>query len=320
MRALWLEEQALSLREIEQPEPPPGEALVRVLRAGVCNTDLELLRGYYPYRGVLGHEFVGEVVVGSERFLGVRVVGEINAVCERCAACLAGRQSHCEHRTVLGIVNRDGAFADYLSLPEVNLHPVPDGLSLEAATFVEPLAAAFQVTEQVSTAPHHKVLIVGDGKLGQMIARVQLLSEGEVCVLGHHQSKLEMLEALGARIATAPTDLPDTLRGRFDLAIECTGNPEGFALALSELRPRGTLVMKSTYVGQLTFDAARVVVDEINLVGSRCGPFAPALEALASGQIDPSNLIDAVYPLSDAIEAFDHAGRPGALKILLNAE
>jgi threonine dehydrogenase-like Zn-dependent dehydrogenase len=316
MRALWLENQKLELRDdVPCPDPPDGEALVRVLQAGICNTDLELVRGYYPYTGVLGHEFVGRVEAGPD-LVGRRVVGEINAVCHRCRACLEGRPTHCEHRTVLGIVNRHGAFADYLSLPIENLHPVPDNVSTDAATFTEPLAAALEIQHQITVTDADHVLVVGDGKLGQLIAQTLALTGCELLVVGRHPEKLDRLEQRGVR-----TGLSDRVEpGRYDVAVECTGNADGFALAQRALRPRGTLVMKSTYAGDLTFDASGVVVNETTLVGSRCGPFPPALRLLADREVDVEPLIEARYSLSDGLAAMEHAARKGTMKVLLTME
>jgi threonine dehydrogenase-like Zn-dependent dehydrogenase len=314
MQALWLEDGKLRWREdLPVPDPPPGEALVRVLRAGICNTDLELVRGYYPYAGIPGHEFVGRVVEGSEELAGKRVVGEINAVCHQCEACRNGRSSHCENRTVLGIVGRDGAFAEYLTLPVENLHEVPGEISTDAATFVEPVAAALEIQEQLTVDSDARVVVVGDGKLGQLIAQTLGLRGCELTVVGRHQSKLDLLSARG--IATASQG--ELEPGRFDVAVECTGNAEGFALARRALRPRGTLVLKSTYAGELTLDVSSVVVNEITLVGSRCGPFAPALDLLAKGEVDVEPLIQARYRLQEGLEAFAHAARPGVLKVLV---
>lgn len=317
MQGLWLEEQTLSLRaDLPQPEAPTGEALVRVLRAGICNTDLELLRGYYPYRGIPGHEFVGEVADGPEELLGRRVAGEINAVCGQCRFCRGGLPNHCERRTVLGIVNRNGAFGEYLTLPAANLHPVPDSVSAEAATFTEPLAAALQIQTQVNITPQTRVLVAGDGKLGQLIAQTLALTGCELWVVGRHPAKLARLADLG--IATALVQ--ESALGGFDVAVECTGNPEGLALALDCLRPRGTLVLKSTYAGRVSLNMAPIVVNEITLVGSRCGPFAPALRLLETGKIRTEDLVEAVYPLEAGLEAFAQAQKRGALKILLNME
>ncbi len=314
MLGIWLEEGEVSLRDdLPEPSAPPEEALVRVLRAGICNTDLELIRGYYPYRGVLGHEFVGRVEEGPEELVGRRVVGEINAVCGECATCRAGRPTHCERRTVLGIVGRDGAFAERLILPVENLHPVPDAVSTDAATFVEPLAAALEIREQVAIEPSDRALVVGDGKLGLLIARTLALTSCRLTVAGRHPEKLALLEATGAATTTGE----DVESGRFDLAVECTGNPDGFALARRALRPRGTLVLKSTYAGKLSVDASALVVDEITLVGSRCGPFPPALGLLAESRVEVEDLIAARYPLAEGLAALEHARRRGTLKVLL---
>jgi threonine dehydrogenase-like Zn-dependent dehydrogenase len=311
---MWLEDGQLRMRDdVPIPEPPEGEALVRVLAAGICNTDIELTRGYYPYTGVLGHEFVGVVEQGPEDIVGERVVGEINAVCGACRACREGRGTHCEDRTVLGIVGRDGAFADYLVLPSENLHLVPTHVSTEAATFVEPLAAALEIQEQVAVGPDDRVLVVGDGKLGQLIALTLAMTGCELLAVGRHEAKLGLLAAAGidTGLAEAVTE------SAFDVAVECTGNSGGFAVARRGVRPRGTLVMKSTYSGELALDASAVVVDELTLVGSRCGPFAPAVQLLAEGRVDVKPLIHARYPLGDAVSAFEHAQRPGVLKVLL---
>ena len=314
MKALWLENNQLQLRsDVPIPEPPPGEALVRVVRAGICNTDLELLRGYYPYTGILGHEFVGVVEEGPKQLVGQRVVGEINAVCGECRFCRSGQPTHCENRTVLGIVNRNGAFAEYLTLPYANLHPVPDTVPTDVATFTEPVAAALEIQQQVSVRPDDRVLVVGDGKLGQLVAQTLALTGCKLLVVGRHRNKLDRLAARGIK-----TGLADAVTERaFDLSVECTGNPEGFAIARRALRPRGTLVLKSTYAGHLTFDASSLVVDEITLIGSRCGPFPQALQLLSQNKLDVNYLIQTRYPLDEAIAAFDRAQERGVLKVLL---
>jgi threonine dehydrogenase-like Zn-dependent dehydrogenase len=315
MQALWLENNQLQLRhDIPIPQPPPGEALVRVVRAGICNTDLELIRGYYPYKGILGHEFVGVVEQGPTELQGQRVVGEINAVCGQCHYCQSGQSTHCENRTVLGIVNRHGAFADYLSLPIENLHRVPDTLPTDLATFTEPVAAALEIQQQVTVSSTERVVVVGDGKLGQLVAQTLALTGCDLFVVGRHQHKLANLSARGINGGFA-----DAIAHRsFDIAVECTGNPAGFELARRALRPRGILVLKSTYAGQLTFDASSLVVDEITLIGSRCGPFAPALELLASGRVDVKPLIQGHYPLREGIKAVEQAKTKGVLKVLLD--
>lgn len=301
MQVLWLEDRKLSVRDVAKPVPPSGEALIRILLAGICNTDIELTRGYYPYRGIPGHEFVGVVESGAPDFAGRRVVGEINAVCHGCEACRQDRSTHCERRTVLGISNRNGAFAEYLTLPVENLHVVPDETPSEVAVFTEPLAAALEIQEQVKIGSGDRVLIVGAGKLGQLIAAALAKTGCRLTVAGRHR---------GVPAAEVPSQA-------FDVAIECSGSPGGFELARRALRPRGTLVMKSTYAGDLQLNASSLVVDEITLVGSRCGPFAPALALLASGAIDPRPLIDSTFPLGDAIAAFGRAQQPGVLKVLL---
>ncbi len=317
MKGIWLENKQLQLRT-DLPLPTPGEeeALVKVVRAGICNTDLELLRGYYPYAGVLGHEFVGVVERGPDRLCGQRVVGEINASCGHCRFCKSGQPTHCENRTVLGIVNRNGAFADYLTLPVQNLHPVPDHVSTDAASFTEPLAAALEIQEQVAVDDTQRVLVVGDGKLGQLVAQTLAPKGCDLLAVGRHDEKLANLATRG--IATGRVgDIRDR---SFDLAVECTGNPEGFETARRALRPRGTLVLKSTYAGNLSLDASALVVDEITLIGSRCGPFAKALDLLAQDKVDVQPLIQARYPLEKGLEAFERAQQRGVLKVLLEME
>jgi threonine dehydrogenase-like Zn-dependent dehydrogenase len=314
MKGLWLENQQLQLRtNLDIPKPAANEALIRVTRAGICNTDLELIRGYYPYTGILGHEFVGIVEQGPSELVNQRVVGEINAACGDCFYCQKGQPTHCENRTVLGIVNHNGAFADYLTLPIKNLHSVPDSISTDAATFTEPVAAALEIQQQISISPNHRVLVVGDGKLGQLIAQTIALTGCDLLAIGRHAEKLANLEKRGIK-----TGFADAIQPRsFDIAVECTGNPAGFETARQALRPRGILVLKSTYAGQLTFDASALVVDEITLIGSRCGPFKPALELLANHHIDVEPLIQARYSLNEGLAAFEQAQQRGTMKVLL---
>lgn len=316
MLGLWLAAGSLKVAaDIPAPEPAPGEALIRVLCAGICNTDLELQRGYYPFTGIPGHEFVGRVVSAPEAagWVGRRVVGEINAVCGSCDACRAGRRTHCENRSVLGIKGRHGAFAELLTLPVANLHEVPDGVPDEVAVFAEPTAAALEVQEQVRIGPSERAVVIGDGKLGQLIAQTLALTGCELFVVGRHHSKLERLSARGIRAGVAA----ELVQRRADVAVECTGDSEGLAVALRAVRPRGTVVLKSTYRGEATLALSPVVVDEISLVGSRCGPFEPALSLLAQGRLEVASLVDARYPLADAVAAFEHAARPGAMKVLI---
>lgn len=299
--------------EIDPPAPGPGEARIRVLRAGVCSTDLEIVRGYMRFSGTLGHELVGEVIESPDpSWVGRRVAGEINLGCGRCERCLAGLSRHCATRTVLGILGKDGCFAEEVTLPVVNLHAIPESISDDVAVFVEPLAAAFEVLEQVHVPPSARVLVLGDGKLGALVAMVLVRTGAEVTVLGRYPRKLERLRALGARAVLdgEPTG------GGFDVVVEATGSPEGLPRAQALLRPRGTLVLKSTFHGHTELATAPIVIDEISIVGSRCGPFGPAVRALA-GAIDPSPLVDAVFPLAEGVRALERAAEPGAAKILI---
>lgn len=297
------------------PRPGPDEALVRVKVAGICNTDLEIVRGYMSFEGVLGHEFVGVVQECSDpSWLGVRVAGEINLACQRCALCQRGLARHCPERTVLGILGKDGAFAEYVTLPIVNLHRVPEALSDRAACFVEPIAACFEILEQVRVQPEERLAVLGDGKLG-ILAALVLQSQGLSPVLvGKHADKLARARQLGVQTAIA-ADLP---RKAYDVVVEATGSPSGMQLAIDLVRPRGTLVLKSTYHGPLSLNAAPLVIDEISLVGSRCGPFSPALAQLAGGKLKPEALIDEVFPLHAAEQALERAAQPGVLKVLLS--
>jgi threonine dehydrogenase-like Zn-dependent dehydrogenase len=313
MKALWLEDGQLSVREIEVPSAN-SEAVVRVALSGVCGTDLELARGYYPYAGVLGHEFVGEVVETADpSWIGARVVGEINDACGSCEMCRRGHPTHCEARTVLGIVARDGAHAEYVRVPLANLQRVPDNVSDDAAVFTEPLAAALEILEQVHIRPSDSVLLVGAGRLGQLVGRVLALTGARVTALARYERQVQLLASVGVKCITEG----EVGTRCWDVVVEATGSPSGLDLARAALRPRGTLVLKSTYRGEVTLDLAPFVVDEITIIGSRCGPFAPAIELLARGKIDPTPLIEARYPLARAVEAMEAAGRSGAMKVLL---
>ena len=285
--------------------------------AGICNTDLELVQGYQNFRGILGHEFVGEVVQAADAtLLGQRVVGDINAACrsQACAACAAGRLTHCPNRTTLGIAGRDGAFADYLILPQANLYAVPENVSDEMAVFTEPLAAACEILAQIQIAPTDRVVVLGDGKLGLLVAAVLRLTGADLTLVGRHRDKLAIAAGWGIKVRLAD----ETAQASFaDVVVECTGSPQGFESARRLLRPRGTLVLKSTYHGALSVDMSGLVVDEITLLGSRCGPFAPALRLLASSLVDPRRLISETFALDQAEAAFARAAAPGVLKVLL---
>jgi len=313
MKALWLEDRALSLREVAAPTEG-DEALIRVRVSGICGTDLELARGYYPFAGVIGHEFVGDVVESPDpTWIGARVVGEINVDCGICEACRAGRPTHCEDRSVLGITGRDGAHAEYLRLPLRNLHRVPDSVSDDAAVFTEPIAAAVEILQRVHVLPTDRVLLVGAGRLGQLVAQVLALTGAHLRVVAKHDHQKALLGARG--IASVAAE--DVEARRWDIVVEATGSPSGFDLAARALRPRGTLVLKSTYRGEVTLALAPFVVDEITIVGSRCGPFAPALRLLERGEIDPLPLIAERFPLERAVDAMEAAARPGMMKVLL---
>ena len=319
MRAVWLENLLLSFREdVPEPELLKDEALVKVRLAGICSTDLELVKGYYPYRGIPGHEFVGEIVKAppAPRRVGQRVVGDINVGCGECPDCLAARHGHCKNRCVLGIKNRDGAFADYLKLPLQNLIPVPETVSDEAAVFTEPLAAALQIQQQVQIGDTDNVLVVGAGRLGQLIARTLAAVAGQLTVVARHHSQQALLTAQDIDWIQE-----GGIRDRsFDIVIEATGSPAGFAMAHQAVRPQGTIVLKSTYTDtegtKWPLQLSSLVVDEITLVGSRCGPMAAALDQLEKQRVDPTGLIAKRYFLHDALAAFKHAAAPGALKIL----
>jgi len=313
MLGIWLENKQLSLRaDLPIPTPPEGEALIRVLKAGICATDGALVRGYYPYTGILGHEFVG-IVESEGKWKGKRVCGEINAACGKCEQCLNGRRTHCDNRTVLGIVNRHGAFAEYLTLPFENLHPVPDSVSDDEAVFAEPLAAALEIQQQIQVKPTDRVIILGDGKLGLLCAQTLALTGCNLLVLGRHRSKLDILSARGIRTAFAD----DAPKHRADIVVECAGKPESFELARKWVRPRGTIILKSSYVGAVSADLASIMVNEITVLGSRCGPFAPALDLLARKLVDVKSLIHARYPLREGVAAMEKAQERGVLKVML---
>jgi threonine dehydrogenase-like Zn-dependent dehydrogenase len=304
------------VEDFRDPQPLPDEVRIRLTLAGICNTDLEILRGYADFRGVLGHEFVGVVDEAEEpNLVGKRVVGEINVSCGVCATCRAGRPTHCPDRTALGIRGRDGVLAEYFCLPAANLHVVPDKVPDEAAVFVEPLAAACEVLEQIHIHPSDRVAVLGDGKLGLLVAQVLALTGCRLTAIGRHPEKLAILDAKGI-----PTQVGDKgLDGSMDVVVECTGHAEGFETARRLVRPRGVLVLKSTYHGLVQADLSRLVVDEVHVIGSRCGPFPAALRLLAQKLVDVTSLIEAEYPLAEALAALEHAGQRGALKVLVRA-
>src|SRR5215207_6828925 len=315
MLALRVEKKSVSVKDVEKPDRA-DEALVRVLLSGICNTDLEIARGYAGFKGTIGHEFVGVVENSSNRTLvGQRIVGEINAGCGKCDLCRAGDSRHCASRTVLGIHGRDGAHAEFLQLPAENLSLVPDNVPDEHAVFTEPLAAACGVLQRVSISSSDRVAVIGDGKLGLLCAQVLALTGASLLLIGKHSSKLRIAERRGIETAT-PKQAAKRLR-QFDVVVEASGAAAGFSLALDLLRPKGQLVLKSTFHGKTELDAARIVVNEISIVGSRCGRFAPALDLLKKAAIDVDSLISEEYPLSNGVHAMRRAAARGVLKVLL---
>jgi alcohol dehydrogenase len=304
------------VREQPRPRRPDGFALIRLLLGGICNTDLELQRGYYNFRGTPGHEFVGEVVAAdSPDLIGERVVGEINLGCGACDWCTEGLGRHCPRRTVLGIVKHPGAFRELLTLPERNLHRVPRGIPTEQAVFVEPLAAACEILDQVRIPAGARVAVLGDGKLGLLVGQVLKAHGADVHQYGRHKDKLRIAAQAGidARMARK---LP---RAEYGWVVDATGSSGGLRQAVQMTKPRGTVVMKSTVHGAVPLDSAPVIVNEITLVGSRCGRFEPALRLLRTKQVNVASLISEILPLKDAPLAFQRAAMPGVLKILLQS-
>lgn len=316
VKALRFEQGELHLAEIARPSRE-GEALVRVTLAGICNTDLEIVRGYAGFSGTLGHEFVGVVEASPDQSqIGRRVVGEINIGCGICDCCRAGDARHCATRTALGIHHRDGAFAEYLTLPPQNLFVVPDNVSDRQAVFTEPLAAACEILDQVTIKPSHRVAVIGDGKLGQLIVRALATTGCELILIGKHADKLEL--AASAGIKTLRLGDGELSRKSFDFVVEASGSASGLQTALALVKARGTIILKSTFHGgAVPVDTTRIVVDEISLIGSRCGRFENALKLLESGQVNVEPLISDVYQLQDGASAMAEAARPGKLKILL---
>ena len=314
MLAVHLEDGAVSLRKRVAPRRAQGFAAIRLLYGGVCNTDLELQRGYYGFRGTPGHEFVGEVVEADDRALvGRRVAGEINIACGRCEWCESGLGRHCLSRTVLGIVKHPGAFAELLTLPERNLHVLPKSIPDEHAVFIEPLAAACEILDQVKIPAGGRVAVLGDGKLGLLISQVLHANGAEVHQYGRHLEKLRIAQSMGVQ-AEVGRKRP---KAAYDWVVDATGSSEGLKQAVQMTRPRGTVIMKSTVHGMVSIDTAPVIVNELTLIGSRCGRFEPALKLLRTGKVRVDRLISEILPLGDAPRAFQIAAQRGALKVLL---
>jgi len=314
MLSVHLEKGMVEVRDIPQPQRPQGFATIRLLLGGICNTDLELQRGYYGFAGTPGHEFVGEVVdADTQSLVGKRVVGEINLNCGNCSWCARGLGRHCPARTVLGIVQHPGAFQEFLTLPERNLHVVPDSIPDEAAVFIEPLAAACEILDQVPLSPGDEIAVLGDGKLGLLIAQVLHGHGCRVRQFGKHANKLQISRSRGIETAAAGTEPAKAFR----YVVDATGSPGGLRTAVHMAEPRGTVILKSTIHGEVPIDTAPVIVDEITLIGSRCGRFEPAIELLRNREVDVTPLITDRIPLKRAADAFRTAARQGVLKVLL---
>ena len=313
MKAAFFDGKNLTL-DSNYPKPE-NHSMIKVDLAGICGTDLEILDGYMKYNGVLGHEFVGTVVSSDNpEMIGKRVVGEINAGCNKCDFCLKGMQRHCPNRSVLGILKHDGAFAEYLSLPEKNLHLVPDSVTDQQAVFVEPLAAAFEIKEQLLLNPEWKVAVVGDGKLAQLISKVLKLSCSNLVCFGRHENKLSNLKKIGiaTKIVISAVD-----EQSFDLVVEATGNSSGFGDTMKLVRPRGTVILKSTIASRENLDLTPTIVNEVTVIGSRCGLFKPAIDALATGIISVDDMADSTFSLEQLSEAINRAREPEAMKVFL---
>jgi threonine dehydrogenase-like Zn-dependent dehydrogenase len=316
MKALHLSGTNFDLKhDHPMPEPLPGEVLVRVMRAGICETDLQLMQGYMGFEGVLGHEFVG--VAESGEFAGQRVVGEINCSCWECETCRSGLPTHCPNRSVLGILGHDGSFAEYIAVPEKNLHAVPDSLSTDEAVFAEPVAAAYQILKQRLVERGQSVVVLGDGRLGNLSVQVLADFGCKVVVVGKHEEKLAILRELDADIKTV--QLKDATPDRSaDVVVDCTGSPTGLPTALQHVKPWGTVVLKTTVAGEQTMALAPIVIDEVRVVGSRCGPFGDALVGLQSGRVKVKPLLSERFPLDQAVEALNVTSTQPVLKVLLD--
>ena len=306
----------IAVKDVPKPQPKAGEALIRVGIAGICKTDVEISRGYMNFHGVLGHEFVGIVEQSPDsKLVGSRVVGEINVGCGECPFCRKTMERHCPYRTTVGILDRDGAMAEYVALPVSNLLVIPESLEDEKAVFAEPLAAALEILEQVKVEPSYRVLVIGDGKLGLLVSMALRLTGCDLTLVGKHSEKLAIFAQVGG--STKLLNDLSVSDDRFDVVVEASGHPSGWELAVNSAKPRGTIVLKSTYHGDLNFNPAPLVIDEITVIGSRCGRFGPALRLMEQGLIDPTPLISGIFPLEEAEEAFRKSQDTDSMKILL---
>jgi threonine dehydrogenase-like Zn-dependent dehydrogenase len=314
MRALFFDGN-LRLADLPVPVPAGNEALIRMRAAGICSTDIEIMKGYMAFEGIPGHEFVGEVVdcPDDPGIVGQRVVGEINLPCGRCDICSAGLARHCPDRTVLGISGKDGVFAEYLTLPSANLHVVPGQVPDRAAVFTEPLAAAMEIPEQIDISRKHRVAVLGDGKLGILVCQVLREKTDHLVCFGRMPEKAAVLSDLGIHVEPGASPEDEF----FHVVVDCTGSPEGLKTSLRAVRPRGTVVVKSTYAGSVSLDFALPVIKEITIVGSRCGPFPAALGALRAGGVRVGGMVSRVFPLARGLEAFEAAADPRSLKVMI---
>ncbi|MGC9454718.1 MAG: MDR/zinc-dependent alcohol dehydrogenase-like family protein [Phycisphaerae bacterium] len=315
MLALVFDKQVRLRTDYPEPRPSRSEALVAVRLAGVCSTDLEVTRGYMGFSGVMGHEFVGTVVAGPQKWHNQRVVAEINCVCGKCDMCKAGLSNHCRDRTVLGIDGHDGVFAEYVTVPVRNLHAVPDSVADEQAVFVEPLAAAFQIVRQIDIGRSDKVVVLGDGRLGQLVARALKTVVNRPLLVGRHESKLEAAEKAGIQTELAGEFTP---RADVDVVVDATGSPEGLETAMRAVRPRGVIVLKSTHAAGGELNLAPLVINEVTVIGSRCGPFPDAIAALSEGAVDVSALVTGRFGLREAPAALEAAARGEHIKVLID--
>ena len=310
MKAIFYDKK-LELRDIPKPIIKKGESLIKVLLAGICKTDIEITKGYMNFKGVIGHEFVGMVEEGKLK--GKKVVGEINIGCGVCDFCKKGLSRHCVNRSVLGIYKRDGAFAEYITLPDANIYSVPNNISDLEAVFTEPVAASLEILEQIKITPDSRTAVVGDGRIGQIIAQVIKLTGCYIKVYGKNKKKLELLEKLNINNDI----LCENIKNKYDFVVECSGNPKGFETALNLIKPRGKIILKSTFAAPLKFAASKVVVDEITILGSRCGRFQPALRLLANRLIKVDYLVSKVFPVEEYVNAFKYVKKKDTLKVLL---
>src|SRR5580692_8478999 len=321
MISVHLESGKASIVNTPKPERPEGFALIRLLQAGICNTDLELQRGYYGFSGIPGHEFVGDVVAAdSKDLIGRRVVGEINLACGFCSWCRRAMGRHCPARSVLGIVRHPGAFREFLTLPETNLHVVPESIPTEVAVFTEPVAAACEILDQARIPCGSVVAVLGDGKLGLLVSQVLQVNGYRVHQFGRHADKLRIAAKTGVTTELVKTEIRDENlpEATYQWVVDATGSQVGLHAAIRMVEPRGTIILKSTVHGEIPLDTAPVIVNEITLVGSRCGRFEPALELLRLGAVDVSSMISERMPLASAPAAFERAARKGVLKVLLS--